>query len=130
MIPFCKDQNIALTPYSPLASGRLAKKPSELSKRLQEDTYAKGKYDATKEKDAIIIDRVGELAKKKGLTRIQISLGWLLTKVTAPYLHRYESGGYYGCFTRETQTKKTLCRKQKARFLLPWSLVRFDIVLL
>ena len=36
MIPFCKDQNIALTPYSPLASGRLAKKPSELSKRLQE----------------------------------------------------------------------------------------------
>ena len=46
--------------------------------------YAKGKYDATKEKDAIIIDRVGELAKKKGLTRIQISLGWLLTKVTAP----------------------------------------------
>ncbi len=84
MVPFCKDQNIALTPYSPLASGRLAKKPSELSKRLQEDTYAKGKYDATKEKDAIIIDRVGELAKKKGLTRIQISLGWLLTKVTAP----------------------------------------------
>ena len=66
MVPFCKDQNIALTPYSPLASGRLAKKPSELSKRLQEDTYAKGKYDATKEKDAIIIDRVGELAKKKG----------------------------------------------------------------
>ena len=84
MVPFCKDQNIALTPYSPLASGRLAKKPSELSKRLQEDTYAKGKYDATKEKDAILIDRVGELAKKKGLTRIQISLGWLLTKVTAP----------------------------------------------
>ena len=84
MVPFCKDQNIALTPYSPLASGRLAKKPSELSKRLQEDTYAKGKYDAMKEKDAIIIDRVGELAKKKGLTRIQISLGWLLTKVTAP----------------------------------------------
>ena len=84
MVPFCASEGIALTPYSPLASGRLAKKPSELSKRLQEDTYAKGKYDATKEKDAIIIDRVGELAKKKGLTRIQISLGWLLTKVTAP----------------------------------------------
>ena len=84
MVPFCKEEGIALTPYSPLASGRLAKDPSELSKRLQEDTYAKGKYDATKEKDAIIIDRVGELAKKKGLTRIQVSLGWLLTKVTAP----------------------------------------------
>ena len=40
MIPFCKDQNIALTPYSPLASGRLAKKPSELSKRLQETESA------------------------------------------------------------------------------------------
>ena len=71
--------------YTKAAAAELRGKiASELSKRLQEDTYAKGKYDATKEKDAIIIDRVGELAKKKGLTRIQISLGWLLTKVTAP----------------------------------------------
>jgi aryl-alcohol dehydrogenase-like predicted oxidoreductase len=84
MIPYCKEEDIAITPYSPLASGRLVKPHTETSKRQQEDTYAKGKYDATAEQDAIIIDRVAELAQKKGMTRIQIALGWLLSKVTAP----------------------------------------------
>lgn len=84
MFPFCKEENIAITPYSPLASGRLVKPRMETSKRLEEDTYAKGKYDETSKQDAIIIDRVAELAKKRGMTRIQIALGWLLTKVTAP----------------------------------------------
>lgn len=41
MAPFCADQNIAMTPYSPLAGGRLSKRPGETSKRLQEDSYAK-----------------------------------------------------------------------------------------
>lgn len=84
MFPFCKEENIAITPYSPLASGRLVKPRMETSKRLEEDTYAKGKYDETAKQDAIIIDRVAELAEKRGMTRIQIALGWLLTKVTAP----------------------------------------------
>jgi aryl-alcohol dehydrogenase-like predicted oxidoreductase len=84
MIPFCREENIAMTPYSPLASGRLVKAITDTSKRLEEDTYAKGKYDATAEQDAIIINRVAELAEKKGLTKIQVALGWLLTKVTAP----------------------------------------------
>ncbi|GKX65215.1 aldo/keto reductase [Inconstantimicrobium mannanitabidum] len=86
MIPYCKEENIAITPYSPLASGRLVKPPTETSKRLEEDSYAKGKYDATAEQDAIIIKRVAELAEKKGMTRIQIALGWLLSKVTAPVI--------------------------------------------
>lgn len=86
MIPYCKEENIAITPYSPLASGRLVKPLTETSKRLQEDSYAKGKYDATAEQDAIIINRVAELAEKKGMTRIQIALGWLLSKVTAPVI--------------------------------------------
>ena len=84
MLPYCKEENIATTPYSPLASGRLVKPPTETSKRLEEDSYAKGKYDMTAEQDAIIINRVAELAEKKGMTRIQIALGWLLSKVTAP----------------------------------------------
>lgn len=84
MFPYCKEENIALTPYSPLASGRLVKSLGDTSKRLEEDVYAKGKYDATAEKDGIIIDRVAELAEKKGLIRSQIAIGWLLSKVTAP----------------------------------------------
>lgn len=84
MVPYCRVENIALTPYSPLASGRLVKDRGETSKRLSEDSYAKGKYDATAEQDGVIIDRVAALAREKGLSKSQIALGWLLQKVTSP----------------------------------------------
>lgn len=84
MAKLCKEENIAMTPYSALASGRLAKRPGETSKRLQEDSYAKGKYDATKEIDNQIIERVVQLADKHHCQMTQISLAWLLTKVTSP----------------------------------------------
>ena len=64
MANFCAEENIAMTPYSALASGRLSKKPGETSKRLQEDSYAKFKYDASAEVDSKIIARVIELAEK------------------------------------------------------------------
>lgn len=84
MAKLCNEDNIAMTPYSALASGRLAKHPGEQSKRMQEDSYAKGKYDATEKQDRIIIDRVDELAKKRGVTMTGISLAWLMSKVAAP----------------------------------------------
>lgn len=84
MAPFCKDQNIAMTPYSALAGGRLSKRPGNTSKRLQEDAYARFKYDATAEADGRIIERVVELADKRGVSMTEVSLAWLLTKVTAP----------------------------------------------
>lgn len=84
MAKFCLEENIAMTPYSPLAGGRLAKRPGETSKRLLEDSYAHLKYDATAEQDAIIIDRVAQLADKYGVSMTEISLAWLLTKVSAP----------------------------------------------
>lgn len=84
MAPFCADQNIAMTPYSALAGGRLSKRPGETSKRLQEDSYAHFKYDATAEADGKIIARVAELAEKRGVSMTEISLAWLLTKVAAP----------------------------------------------
>ncbi|MBR1864384.1 MAG: aldo/keto reductase, partial [Ruminococcus sp.] len=46
--------------------------------------YAKFKYDATKEQDEVIIRRVAELAEKHGVSMTEVSLAWLLTKVTAP----------------------------------------------
>ncbi len=84
MAPFCRDQNIAMTPYSALAGGRLSKRPGETSKRLQEDSYAKFKYDATAEADGKIIARVAELAEKRGVSMTEVSLAWLLTKVASP----------------------------------------------
>ena len=84
MAPYCRQENIAMTPYSALASGRLSRRPGETSRRLELDNYAKFKYDATKEADEAIILRVAELADKKGVSITQIALSWLLTRVTAP----------------------------------------------
>lgn len=84
MAKLCREDNIAMTPYSALAGGRLSKAPGETSKRLQEDDYAKLKYDGTVSEDSVIISRVQELAAKRGVSMTEISLAWLLTKVTAP----------------------------------------------
>ena len=84
MAKFCKEDNIAMTPYSPLAGGRLSKLPGESSKRLIEDSYAHFKYDATAKQDQLIIDRVSTLAKEHNVSMTEISLAWLLRKTTAP----------------------------------------------
>ena len=84
MAKLCAEDNIAITPYSALAGGRLSKHPGETSKRLEEDSYVKFKYDATAQQGNVIIQRVAELAEKRGMTMTEISLAWLLTKVTAP----------------------------------------------
>lgn len=84
MAKLCAQDNIAMTPYSALAGGRLSKRPGETSKRLEKDDYARLKYDATAEQDERIIRRVAELADRHGVSMTEISLAWLLTKVTAP----------------------------------------------
>ena len=84
MAKLCREDHIAMTPYSALAGGRLSKHPGETSKRLLEDTYARLKYDSTAKQDGVIIDRVAELADRRGVSMTEISLAWLLTKVAAP----------------------------------------------
>ena len=86
MIPYCKSENIGLTPYSSLASGRLSKMPDESSKRLKEDYYANKKYESTEEQDSVIIKRVIDLAKEYDVSMSEISLAWLETKVDSPIM--------------------------------------------
>jgi 1-deoxyxylulose-5-phosphate synthase len=88
MIPLCKAEKIALTPYSPLASGRLSRSASETSQRLETDPIAKSKYDSTAEADTLVIERVAELAEKHGVLHTQIALAWLMQKepVTIPVI--------------------------------------------
>lgn len=81
---YASERNIALTPYSALAAGRLSKHPGETSKRLAEDSYAKFKYDKTADSDNKVIARVCEIADKRGISMTEVSLAWLLTKVTSP----------------------------------------------
>ena len=84
MIPYCLEDNIAITPYSSLASGRLSRRSSAESKRLKEDFYAKTKYDKTSMQDNYIIERVAQLAENYDVTMTEISLAWLERKVTSP----------------------------------------------
>lgn len=88
MLPLCREEIIASTPYSPLASGRLARDWSETTTRLETDPIAKGKYDATADADKRVVDRLGEIAGKHGVPRAQIALAWLLHKqpVVAPVI--------------------------------------------
>lgn len=88
MLPLCAEEKIAVTPYSPLASGRLARGISETSQRLETDPIAKRKYDATADSDKKIIERVAEVAEKHGVPHAHISLAWLLQKgpVVAPVI--------------------------------------------
>lgn len=86
MMPLCKDQKIAVTPYSPLASGRLIRHWSETTRRSETDLIQKSKYDSSADVDRLIVERVASIAEKRDVPRIHIALAWLLQKesVAAP----------------------------------------------
>lgn len=84
LLQLCAEDGISTMPYSALAAGRLSRRPGETSKRLEMDTFAKGKYDATAEQDNVIIERVAEIAEKYQTSMTAVALAWLLTKVTSP----------------------------------------------
>src|SRR5580658_7889268 len=87
MLPLCREEKIGVIPYSPLASGRLTRDwSSERTHRSETDQIAKSKYDATAETDRQVIERVAEIAEKRGVPRVHLALAWLLQKkpVTAP----------------------------------------------
>jgi aryl-alcohol dehydrogenase-like predicted oxidoreductase len=87
MIPICKEQGVVLTPYSPLAAGRLSRPWSAETLRSQTDVVAAGKYDKTKDSDMGIVNRVSELAEKHNCTMTQIALAWHFAKgVTSPLI--------------------------------------------
>lgn len=103
LIPICKEQGVALTPYSPLAAGRLARLQWDANtKRSQTDQTAAGKYDGTKETDSQIVKRVAELAKQKNATMTQTALAWQLAKGVASPLIGATKATYLddaaGCF--------------------------------
>ncbi|MEZ4657284.1 MAG: aldo/keto reductase [Caldilineaceae bacterium] len=88
MMPLCRAEQIASTPYSPLASGRVARPWTESTTRLETDPIAKSKYDATAAADKVIVERVAEVAAKHGIPMGHVALAWLLQKapVAAPVI--------------------------------------------
>ena len=84
MIPICKMMNVSLTPYSPLAAGRLCRREwhaDTLRSRL--DHTAAVKYDKTESEDKKITQRVAELSDKYGKTMTQTALAWQFKKGVA-----------------------------------------------
>ncbi|MFT4143335.1 MAG: aldo/keto reductase [Mobilitalea sp.] len=80
LIPICKEDGVVITPYSPLAAGRLSRPWSADTLRSKTDVTAAGKYDSTKDTDMDIVDRVSELANRKNCTMTQIALAWEFAK--------------------------------------------------
>lgn len=88
MLPLCREEKIGITPYSPLASGRLTRDVSTVTHRSETDVIQRSKYDATMDADRLIIERVASIAETRGITRTQVALAWLLQQdtVTSPII--------------------------------------------
>ncbi|MBS1802016.1 MAG: aldo/keto reductase [Acidobacteria bacterium] len=87
MLPLCKDQGIAVIPWSPLARGRLTRPwQSEQTKRSETDRFGNTMYSRTEDDDKRVVERLTGIAEKRGVPQAQVALAWLLHKpeVTAP----------------------------------------------
>ena len=88
MLPLCRAEGIGVIPYSPMARGFLAgdrtKESGGDTVRAGSDNLARTFYFA--DADFVIADRVGELAARRGVSRMQVALAWVLSRpgVTAP----------------------------------------------
>ena len=89
ILPLCVDQKLAVIPFSPLARGLLARKPTKEQNdtlRYQSDNLAQTRY--TQEDNVTTVQRVSELAEAHGLPMAQVSLAWMLSKpfITSPII--------------------------------------------
>lgn len=88
MLPLCSEEKIGVIPWSPLARGKLTRDWEEATARSETDEFGKHLYAATAAADRRVVERVAEVAAKRGVPRAQIALAWVLQKapVTAPII--------------------------------------------
>ena len=86
MMPLCEAEGVGVIPWSPLARGRLTRDWNESTKRLEADEFGRKLYAATEDADRKIVERLAEVAAKRGVSRAQVALAWVAQKpfVTAP----------------------------------------------
>ena len=89
MIPLCRDQGVALIPWSPLARGFLAgnRKPGDKdageTSRAKTDDIAQNYY--YRKSDFKVVETLAKLAAKKGVSNATLAYAWLLHKgITGP----------------------------------------------
>ncbi|MFC4787298.1 aldo/keto reductase [Nocardioides sp. MAHUQ-72] len=83
MLPLCADQGVGVIPWSPLARGRLARDWDASTARAETDEFGASLY---RDEDRVVVDKVGEVAARRGVPRAQVALAWLLAQpvVTSP----------------------------------------------
>ncbi|HML82314.1 MAG TPA: aldo/keto reductase [Thiomonas arsenitoxydans] len=88
MLPLCRDQGVAVLPWSPLARGRLARPWGELTPRIASDAFGAKLFARTQDNDRDIVEALGKLAARRGVPRAQLALAWVLDTpgVTAPII--------------------------------------------
>jgi len=86
MLPLCKDEGIAVIPWSPLARGRLARPwQAEATPRSQTDAFGRQLYGQTEAADRQVVEALAAAAERRGVPMAQLALAWLLAKgITAP----------------------------------------------
>jgi aryl-alcohol dehydrogenase-like predicted oxidoreductase len=87
MLPLCMDQGVAVTPWSPLARGRLARPAdAQQTKRSETDEFGKKIYSVAEAADRGVIDAVQKVAEARGVPMAQVALAWMLAKpaITSP----------------------------------------------
>ena len=86
MLPLCVAEGIGVIPWSPMARGRLTRDWDEATARSETDEFGSALYAATAAADKKVVERVAEIAARRGVPRAQIALAWVLAKpvITAP----------------------------------------------
>jgi aryl-alcohol dehydrogenase (NADP+) len=90
MIPLCREEKIGLIPWSPMARGFLAgnrrRQDYGETSRAKNDERAKAMY--YHDDDFTVVDRVGEIAARYGVSNAQVALAWVLHQpgITAPII--------------------------------------------
>ena len=80
LVQLVEEEGMSMTPYSPLAAGRVCRMWTDKTKRCETDKSAKNKYDNEKEKDMPIVQRIKEISEKLKVSMAQVSIAWLLSK--------------------------------------------------
>jgi len=96
MLPLCREEGVAVIPWSPLARGFVAgnRRPEDRGDtvRAKTDALSHGLY--YQPSDFGVVDRIGEVARQRGVSNARVALAWLLAKpgVTAPIIGASKMG--------------------------------------
>ena len=86
MLPLCAAEGVGVIPWSPLARGRLTRDWDDKSARSETDDFGKNLYARSADADRKIVGRVADVAARRGVSRAQVALAWVLAQpvITAP----------------------------------------------